>query len=313
MKIEDIIAAKISELESARGRYDRARQDVEDILATAKAQNRSHLTESEDQRCEAAFDKADRAKAEVKKAESSLERANAIKAEDDEAEKRLLTVRDTNAGMRNRGQTAAIPAVNGAGVLYGAGSQDERSSEWVDATTGRRAALGRNERFADHEAVREEAARHAERDKIITGTHGSFAQQIRSLSTTTASAIVPTQWSFPIIDKARNKAVAFQAGATLVPMPSKVVQVGRLTVDPVASYRAEGSTVTATDPTLDFIQLTATTLSALTVVSMEFIQDAPDADTVVSNAISASMALALDQVIFYGQLAAGSEPPMALL
>jgi HK97 family phage major capsid protein len=161
-----------------------------------------------------------------------------------------------------------------------------------------------DQRFGDHELVREYASRESERDKHITGTYANFAQQIRSLSTSGASAVVPTEWSFPIIDKARNAAVAFKAGCTLVPMPAKVVQIGRLTTDPTATFRTEGSTVTASDPAFDFVQLQATTLSALTVASMEFLQDAPDADQVVSEAIAKAMALELDKAILFGQLGA---------
>src|SRR6266704_4135498 len=97
MNIESIISEKQGDVESAKGRYDRARREIEDILATAKAQNRSHLTESEDRRCEAEFERVDRAKADLKKAETSLERANAIKAEDDKAEERLLIRHATGA------------------------------------------------------------------------------------------------------------------------------------------------------------------------------------------------------------------------
>jgi HK97 family phage major capsid protein len=310
MNIETIIAQKQRDVDSAHTRYDRARQDIEDILSSAQAAGRSHLTATEDGQCDILFETVDKAKADLKSAESSLERASAIKGEDDEYLRQSRISVPTNAGMRNRG-TATISAAG----LAGAGGSYERdeSPQWTYRDDGRNAVVGRDQRFSDHEMVREYADRTAERDKHIIGGYGSFGAQLRALSTTSASAIVPTQWSFPIIDKARNNAVAFKAGATLVPMPSKVVQVGRLTVDPVGSFRNEGSTVTATDPTLDFIQLTATTLSALTVVSMEFIQDAPDADTVVSNAIAASMALALDQVIFYGQLAAGSEPQATTL
>jgi hypothetical protein len=175
MKIEDIISEKQLDVESAKGRYERARQEIEDILATAKAQNRSHLTESEDQRCELAFERVDKTKADLKKAETSLERANAIKAEDDKAEERLLTTHTTSAATRRQGGrgTATISA---AGLTYGAGGSYDAAEEspWMDAATGRRASLGREGRFADHEVVRDESARHAERDKILVGTHGDF-------------------------------------------------------------------------------------------------------------------------------------------
>jgi len=305
MNIETIIAQKSRDVENARNRQNRAKQDIEDILARAKREGRSNLTKIEDDRCEVLFSAIELAKADLRNAESALERSKALQAEDDEYVRQSRISYPTSAA-RSRGQTAT----------YGASGDYERTSEtpqWTYRDDGRNAVVDRGQRFADHEMAREHADRTAERDKHVVGGYGSFGAQLRALSTTTASAIVPTQWSFPIIDKARNNAVAFKAGATLVPMPSKVVQVGRLTVDPVASYRAEGSAVSATDPTFDFIQLTATTLSALTVFSMEFLQDAPDADQVVSNAISASMALALDQVIFYGQLAAGSEPQATTL
>jgi HK97 family phage major capsid protein len=252
---------------------------------------------------------ADKAKHELRTAEAALAKCQAIKLDDEEYVRQSQVGIPTNAGMQRSASRETVSAAGWAG----AGGSYERTGEWTYRDDGRDAVVARNQRFADHEVAREHADRTAERDKHVTGGYGSFGAQLRALSTTSASAIVPTQWSFPIIDKARNNAVAFKADASLVPMPSKVVQIGRLTVDPVGSFRNEGSTVTVTDPTLDFIQLTATTLSALTVVSMEFLQDAPDADTVVSNAISASMALALDQVIFYGQLAAGSEPQATTL
>lgn len=285
-----------------------AKAEIERMLSVAQSQNRSSLNNAEDAKAEALFADIARLKAASRRKAAKLAEAKAIEAEEDEQEKRLNTRHSTGATRPDRPSTVSAAGLTGAG-----GNYREESPEWTYRDDGRNAVVGRNERFGDHEVAKDHAERTAERDKHIVGGYGSFGAQLRALSTTTASAIVPTLWSFPIIDKARNNAVAFKAGATLVPMGSKVTQVGRLTVDPVGSFRNEGSTVTATDPTLDFVQLTATTLSALTVVSMEFLQDAPDADAVVENAISASMGLALDQVIFYGQLAAGSEPQATTL
>jgi HK97 family phage major capsid protein len=95
-----------------------------------------------------------------------------------------------------------------------------------------------------------------------------------------------------------------QAGATVVPMPMKIVQIGRLTTDPTAAFKTEGSPISASDPAFDYVQLTATSLTALTVASVEFLQDAPNADQIVSDAIAKSMALELDKAILFGQLGA---------
>jgi HK97 family phage major capsid protein len=92
-------------------------------------------------------------------------------------------------------------------------------------------------------------------------------------------------------------------------MPSKVYQIGRLNADVAPAYKTEGSAINVSDPGFDFVQLTATTLGSLTVASLEFLADAPNADTVLQEAIGKAMALEIDKAILFGQLltADGSE------
>src|SRR5260221_10484143 len=60
---------------------------------------------------------------------------------------------------------------NGDGtMLYGAAGSPA-APEWRYANTGRNAALAPGQSWRDNEAVREYAEKHAERDKIIVGTH----------------------------------------------------------------------------------------------------------------------------------------------
>lgn len=231
----------------------------------------------------------------------------------DEAEQtRLASITyPTEAGLRMNGgpstehrlEDLAAGKVSPS-ALYGAGSTSTGPA-FRRASDGRPAAIARDERFGDNAIVREDAGKWAERDRIVEGTHGNLGQLVRSLSTTSgASAMVPTAWSNSVIDRARNAAVVMQAGATLVPMDSKVVQIPRLTTDPSPVFRTEGSAVTATDPALDFIQLTATSLSAITVCSLELLQDASNASEVVSNALGEAMALEIDKAALFGQLGA---------
>lgn len=182
--------------------------------------------------------------------------------------------------------------------------QDDESSKWLRTSDGRPATVERGQRFSDHPVVRDEMARSAERDRIITGEHGSFGQYLRAMTTSGASAIVPTAWSANVIDKARNAAVVYQAGAQMVPMDAKTVQIGRLTGDPAPAFKTEGSPVTAGDMTFDYVQLVSTSLSALVVVSLEFLQDAPGADSLITNALGTAMALELDKAALFGQLGA---------
>jgi HK97 family phage major capsid protein len=81
----------------------------------------------------------------------------------------------------------------------------------------------------------------------------------------------------------------------------------RRTVDGAAAFRTEGSTVTASDPVFDNVTLTAKTLSALVVGSIEWFQDAPNVDQIVSEAIARAIALTLDQQALFGGITTGGE------
>src|SRR5258707_5671871 len=83
--------------------------------------------------------------------------------------------------------------------------------------------------------------------------------------------------------------------------------MGRLTTDPAAAFRAEGSAITPADPVFDSVQLTATSLTCLTVASLEFMQDAVNADATIEEAIAKSMALALDLNCIYGGITTRAE------
>jgi len=170
-----------------------------------------------------------------------------------------------------------------------------------------RAAVGPRERFIDHPALSAWRAARAEAEERVTSQYGGLGDLVRALSTTGASAVVPQVWAAEIIDRARNLSAVLQAGAVLTPMTAKVVQIGRLTADPTASFRAEGSPITASDPTFDNVTLTATTMNALVIGSVEWFQDAPNSDQIVTNAMAKAAALALDLAALFGGVTTGSE------
>lgn len=168
------------------------------------------------------------------------------------------------------------------------------------------AVVERHQRIADHPIASEVIARAAARDQAIVGQHGDLGQLVRAMSTTSGAAIVPTVWAADVIDRARNLSAVMQAGARLVPMEAKTVQIGRLTGDPTAAFRAEGSAISASDVTLDNVTLTATTMNALVVSSVEWFQDAPNSEALVQEAIAQAMATQLDLVCLYGSITSGA-------
>ena len=202
-------------------------------------------------------------------------------------------------------QTAeSLRSILGRGA-FGPAARDDRT-QWT-REDGRQAALNRGQRFADHEIVAEAIGRRAEAERSVLDTHGNLGGMLRAMSTTSGSAIVPTVWSAEIIDRARNHAAVLQAGARVIPMDAKTVQIGRVTGDPTAAFRTEASQITASDPSFDNVTLTANTMSCLVVGSVEWFQDADNVQAVVTDAIAKAVAAELDLNALFGGVTAGNE------
>ncbi len=292
-----------TELNDNNTRITAAKHEIEIMLDSATAQNRAELTSAEAVRTDALFRDIDRMKSARRRIEARLEKARAIQADERELDRRAS---ESDPGYSKPAGSPSIRQAAADGtMLYGAGSAT--TPEFTRLSDGRNAAMTKGQRFADHPIVREAITGTAERDRHIIGQHGDVAGLVRSMSTTTGSAIVPTAWSASIIDKARDAAVLMNAGATLVPMDTKTVQIGRLTQDPAPAFKAEGSPVSATDPGFDYVQLTSTSLSTIVVASIEFLQDAPNADAVITDALAKAMALEIDKAGLFGQMITGNE------
>jgi HK97 family phage major capsid protein len=180
---------------------------------------------------------------------------------------------------------------------------DSRGGDFVYEKTGIRAAVGRGEQFRSHPMV---SAHREPNEDLAVAQYGNLGNLVRALSTTGGSAVVPTIWSGELIDLARNKSAVLQAGASVIPMDAGVVKIGRLAGDPTAAFRAEASAITPSDPTFDNVTLTATTMSSLVIGSLEWFQDADNADQIVKNAISQAMASRLDLAALYGGITSGA-------
>jgi HK97 family phage major capsid protein len=283
--IEDLrsrVAAKTTE----RGQH----QSVVDSLRTTA--ERGELTDGEATRVVAAGRAVSQLDGELTELNRQLSELEAEVARDEAADR---LAREVHPG--------AAPPGSPEGAL--GGDQRRAETRWIRTHDERAATVARGQRFADHEIVREHAARSAA-DQHVIGQHGSLGQMVRAMTTSSGSAIVPTVWAGDIIDRARNLAAVLRAGAEIVPMDAKTVNIGRLTGDPTAAFRTEGSTISASDPTFDNVTLDAKTMSALVVASIEWFQDADNVDEVVSNAIAQAFATQLDLVSLYGSITSGA-------
>jgi HK97 family phage major capsid protein len=136
---------------------------------------------------------------------------------------------------------------------------------------------------------------------------GRLGGTTRNMDTSGDSELVPVPLSAQVIDMARNKSRIFQAGARMVPMTSKTLDIARVTSDVSAEWKAEGATWTASDVGIDKVTLTAKTLVAGTKISVELSEDAPNANQIIMDSISSRLALELDRVGLVGS-GSGQEP-----
>jgi HK97 family phage major capsid protein len=112
--------------------------------------------------------------------------------------------------------------------------------------------------------------------------------------------LVPGPLAGRVIDKARNQARIFQAGALTVPMQSSTLKIARVATDPTAAWKAENAQATASDMTFEALTLTARSLIAIAKLSIELMEDSPTINDVVENAMAQALALELDRAALYG-------------
>ena len=293
------------EYDAAEDKYTRAQESMRDIIERCEREGRKDLTLEEDRQADEFYAEANLRRAEMKSLKLRLDNAKRVEAEEREFERPEPSRRSFAAAPRASGmQVRERSMADGTSRPASTTRSDDRPL-FTRVSDGKDAALRSDMSFRDHELVRAEIERTADRDRYITGTHGDLGQLVRSISTSSgASAMVPTEWAAQVIDKARNAAVVMQAGATIVPMGSKVEQLARLTQDPAPVFRNEGNAIPATDPAFDNVTLTATSLGTIVVCSVELLQDAPNASEVVQNALAKAMALEIDKAALFGQLGA---------
>ncbi|WP_248762684.1 phage major capsid protein [Pseudarthrobacter sp. SSS035] len=214
---------------------------------------------------------------------------------------RLRSFNDDAASM-----ASALGNIPGAPGSTSARSED-RSGQWIRTDTGAPAALRSGQRFEDHETIQGNTERASGAEAAALDRYSGSGDMLRALATTGGgSAVVPTVWNGQMIDLARNHSAVMQAGASIVPMLAKTVNIGRLTGDPTAAFRAEASAIADSTPVFDNVQLDSKTLSARVDVSMEWLQDSDNGGALIENALAQQIAQKIDLIALYGGIVAGA-------
>ena len=135
----------------------------------------------------------------------------------------------------------------------------------------------------------------------LTGDWGGAPLELKTMASSAAGAILPTPISGRIIDRVRNAATVFRAGAVTVPMSTATLKLARLTGDVTAGWYSESGAISESDATLDSVTLTARRMSVLVRVANELLEDSdPSVSAIIENSIAEAMALELDRVALIG-------------
>lgn len=129
------------------------------------------------------------------------------------------------------------------------------------------------------------------------------ADEERAMATGGSSGetnIVPTSIANDIIDRSRNIAQVFNAGAEVYPMDTKEVTIARVTDDPTAEWKAENAPITDSDVEFDGVKLESKTLVAKVAMSVELFEDSPNAEAIVVHTLAESLAQKLDYASLLG-------------
>lgn len=112
--------------------------------------------------------------------------------------------------------------------------------------------------------------------------------------------LVPQTYAAGVLDLARNATQVVKAGAQIVPMTSKTHQVARLDSDPVAAWRNEAATISASDATFGAVNFTARSLAVNVKSSWELMEDASNFGGILQHSLAESFAVTLDSTALYG-------------
>jgi HK97 family phage major capsid protein len=154
-------------------------------------------------------------------------------------------------------------------------------------------------------------ANHRLNGELGSAIHGMLTGQpmaVQAGSTDSAGGFMLNgDLSSMVIDLARSASVCMRAGAVTMPMSTSELRIARVASDATSHWRPETAAVTSSTMTFEAVNLRAKTLACIVPVSIEMLEDASNAASVIESALAASMAQKLDAAGLVGTGAA-SEP-----
>lgn len=191
-------------------------------------------------------------------------------------------------------------------VFANVSSRAEPSTEgWRTPEGSRVPVLTVEQRIADYAPAGESAANEIGlagfMRALVNGPRTDLERRaLAEGAVATGGAFLPTPLASEVIDAARIRNVAFQAGARTVPMTAQTMRMARLVSEPVPGWRPENALIPESEPVFGDISMKAHTLAVRFTASRELLEDAPNMDAMLRATMANGFARGLDAAIFYG-------------
>lgn len=209
------------------------------------------------------------------------------------------------------------------GRPIGAPSQPEPSSDWTDSHGNPIRLLGPRDSFAD--AVARTTGEHHARlpstslacvvQGMVTGDHrpmeraaqaGGFNASLLTGADPDGGYFVNPSLAGQMIDHARARSTAIQAGTRTMPMDSPEVRLVRVENDPEFQFTGEGQEMNESSPPFGMVRMVAKKLAVAIPVSAELLEDAIGLQAELDRLLGESIGASLDSSIYTGDGQKGS-------
>ena len=285
MNITDLVAQYQRDVDSARTRYDRARQEITSILDRAKAAGFSNLTAAQDRQCESLLQAADKAKAELRSAESALVKAKEIENDENRLELRLNTVHNTGTGRQNGPSRTTSLSVTRNERQYHRGQDNVNQPGSAFLLDIARQQLG------DPMAT-ERLTRHMREEYV----EKPWLEERSSDTTNFTGLVVPAylvEQAAPAVSAARPLADVMTAKQ--LPDSGMVVNLARITTPTAAGIQAtQNTTVTTADIDDTLLSLNVQTAAGYSQLSRQAVERGILTEDVTTTDLLKRVAVALD-------------------
>jgi len=124
--------------------------------------------------------------------------------------------------------------------------------------------------------------------------------QFKALSTGTGAVLIPQSLSAQVLAAVMNKSLIYRSGCPVVDMPNGNLTIARVVNNPTYGFKEELAPVAPSDTTFEGINLKGKTCYGLMKVSLETLHSATNLTQVLLQAMSDSIADAIDKAMLYG-------------